>query len=102
MALTKTNAQVRTRAPRAKVRAAPTVSVDSGDSGIAGLISSLDSVADSRAILLICLLVFLAYANSLGGEFVFDRHRSSRHQPEPEIVDESNEGFHHSRLGLSR
>lgn len=37
-----------------------------------GLISSLQSLSTARTILLICLCSFLAYANSLGGEFVFD------------------------------
>jgi tetratricopeptide (TPR) repeat protein len=48
------------------------VSLDREQTGVPGLISSLDSLAESRALLLICLLAFLAYANSLGGEFVFD------------------------------
>lgn len=33
---------------------------------------ALEKLALSRIVLLICLLAFLAYANSLGGEFVFD------------------------------
>lgn len=32
----------------------------------------LDSLSTGRAILLICLVSFLAYSNALGGEFVFD------------------------------
>jgi len=40
--------------------------------GVRGLIASIESLAASRAVLLICLLSLLAYANSLGGEFVFD------------------------------
>ncbi|HLF83628.1 MAG TPA: tetratricopeptide repeat protein [Blastocatellia bacterium] len=37
-----------------------------------GLISSLQRLSPARTILLICLVSFLAYANSLGGDFVFD------------------------------
>jgi len=37
-----------------------------------GLLSSLQRLSPARAILLICLFSFLAYANSLGGDFVFD------------------------------
>lgn len=35
-------------------------------------IAFLENLAPSRAILLVCLFAFLAYANSLGGDFVFD------------------------------
>jgi len=38
----------------------------------AGFLSSLQRIAPARAIILICLFSFLAYANSLGGDFVFD------------------------------
>jgi len=72
MALTKTNAQIRTSPARANLGGGPTASADRGETRVRGLIASLDSLADSRAILLICLLAFLAYANSLGGTFVFD------------------------------
>ncbi|HWN98671.1 MAG TPA: tetratricopeptide repeat protein [Blastocatellia bacterium] len=44
----------------------------SSDSGVRGLLTSIESLPAGRAILLICLLSFLAYANSLGGQFVFD------------------------------
>lgn len=37
-----------------------------------GLLSSLQRLSPARTIILICLFSFLAYANSLGGEFVFD------------------------------
>ena len=37
-----------------------------------GLRASLENLSPARAILLICLLSFMAYANSLGGDFVFD------------------------------
>jgi tetratricopeptide (TPR) repeat protein len=37
-----------------------------------GLLSSLERLGPARAVLLICLFSFLAYANSLGGDFVFD------------------------------
>jgi tetratricopeptide (TPR) repeat protein len=37
-----------------------------------GPLSSLQRLSPARAILLICLFSFLAYANSLGGDFVFD------------------------------
>ncbi len=40
--------------------------------GHAGLLSSLQRISLARAIILICLFSFLAYANSLGGDFVFD------------------------------
>jgi len=33
---------------------------------------ALERLASSRVLLLVCLFAFLAYANSLGGEFVFD------------------------------
>lgn len=37
-----------------------------------GILSSLHALSPARTILLICLFSFLAYANSLGGDFVFD------------------------------
>ncbi len=37
-----------------------------------GLLASLQHLSPARTILLICLFSFLAYANSLAGEFVFD------------------------------
>ena len=37
-----------------------------------GLLSSLQGLSTPRMIILICLFSFVAYANSLGGEFVFD------------------------------
>ncbi len=37
-----------------------------------GLLSSLQRLSTGRTIILICLFSFLAYGNSLGGEFVFD------------------------------
>jgi protein O-mannosyl-transferase len=37
-----------------------------------GPLASLQHLSPARTILLICLFSFLAYANSLGGEFVFD------------------------------
>ena len=37
-----------------------------------GILTSIQSLAAARLLLLICLCSFLAYANSLGGEFVFD------------------------------
>jgi len=37
-----------------------------------GLFNSLQKLNSGRVVLLICLLCFLGYANSLGGEFVFD------------------------------
>lgn len=37
-----------------------------------GLLASLQRLSPARVILLICLFSFLAYANSLGGDFVFD------------------------------
>lgn len=48
------------------------VSLDRPVSGRSGLIAALESLSDSRAVCLICLLAVLAYANSIGGEFVFD------------------------------
>jgi len=38
----------------------------------AGILASMQNLGSARALLLICLFSFLAYANSLGGEFVFD------------------------------
>lgn len=46
--------------------------VDRGEARVRGLVASIEALGASRAILLICLLSLLAYANSLGGEFVFD------------------------------
>lgn len=40
--------------------------------GVLSLVASIESLANRRAILLICLLASLAYANSLAGDFVFD------------------------------
>ena len=37
-----------------------------------GMLASIESLGLARLLLLICLFSFLAYANSLGGEFVFD------------------------------
>jgi len=37
-----------------------------------GLLASLEALSPGRVALLVCLLSFLAYANSLGGDFVFD------------------------------
>ena len=40
--------------------------------GQPGLLASLERLTPARAILLVCLFSFMAYANSLGGDFVFD------------------------------
>jgi len=37
-----------------------------------GLLAALERLSPAKAVLLICLFSFLAYANSLGGDFVFD------------------------------
>jgi tetratricopeptide (TPR) repeat protein len=37
-----------------------------------GLLALLEELSPGRVVLLVCLLSFLAYANSLGGDFVFD------------------------------
>lgn len=71
MALTKTQAPIQMKATRDKPRDESSASARS-DSNVRGLLAAIESLAPGRAILLICLLSFLAYANSLGGEFVFD------------------------------
>ncbi|HSO74273.1 MAG TPA: tetratricopeptide repeat protein, partial [Blastocatellia bacterium] len=48
------------------------VSHDRAEHAGASLAASIESLANRRSILLICLLALLAYANSLAGEFVFD------------------------------
>jgi tetratricopeptide (TPR) repeat protein len=48
------------------------VAHDRTEPGVQRLVGRIESLSDSRAILLICLLASLAYANSLAGEFVFD------------------------------
>jgi len=71
MALTKTQTPIQTKPTRGETRDESSVSARS-HSRVRGLLASIESLAPSRALMLICLLSFLAYANSLGGDFVFD------------------------------
>lgn len=63
-AVTTTKRKARSRGEAQKAPAAAPDSV--------GALAFLERVSTPRTILLICLVSFLAYANSLGGEFVFD------------------------------
>jgi Flp pilus assembly protein TadD len=71
MALTKTQTPIQTRPTRGETPDESSVSARS-HSSVRGLLASIESLAPGRALMLICLLSFLAYANSLGGDFVFD------------------------------
>lgn len=64
----KTNLKEQRRAKRSASPGISTAAATHGDS----LFASLERLGAGRVILLICLLSFLAYANSLGGEFLFD------------------------------
>jgi tetratricopeptide (TPR) repeat protein len=71
MALTKTQTPIQTKLTRGETHDESSVSARS-HSSVRGLLASIESLAPGRALMLICLLSFLAYANSLGGDFVFD------------------------------
>ncbi|MCI0490176.1 MAG: hypothetical protein L0229_26585, partial [Blastocatellia bacterium] len=55
-----------------KQRAVTAAASAASASGTRNLIAWIERLNPSRVILLICVLVFAAYANSLGGDFVFD------------------------------
>jgi Flp pilus assembly protein TadD len=71
MALTNTQAPIQMKGTRDKTSDESSASARS-ESGVRGILASIESLAPGRAVMLICLLSFLAYANSLGGDFVFD------------------------------
>jgi protein O-mannosyl-transferase len=57
------------RKARTKLESGKAAALSTNESG---LLASLHNLSHPRTILLICLFSFMAYANSLGGEFVFD------------------------------
>ncbi len=69
---TKTNAQTIAGPERGSRGDDSLAALDRGEHGVRSLVASIEALATSRAILLICLAALLAYANSLAGDFVFD------------------------------
>jgi tetratricopeptide (TPR) repeat protein len=72
MDLTRANAQTQLTPKRGRRESNSVASHDRPEPGVPRLVASIEGLANSRAVLLICLLALLAYANSLAGEFVFD------------------------------
>jgi tetratricopeptide (TPR) repeat protein len=60
------------KSARANRRAQPQTKNETAAGRAGGLLASLEALSPGRVALLVCLLSFLAYANSLGGDFVFD------------------------------
>lgn len=72
MDLTRPNAKTQQRPARGSRGDGLLAASDRAERGVRSLLASIESLANSRAILLICLVALLAYANSLAGDFVFD------------------------------
>ncbi|HWP45117.1 MAG TPA: tetratricopeptide repeat protein [Blastocatellia bacterium] len=72
MSTLKTASASRKKSARSKRKTDHTPHTESAIEQQGGLLRKLEELSPARVVLLVCLASFLAYANSLGGDFVFD------------------------------